>query len=57
MKELIIDYGWTVWLGFSLVVIGLSPFNWETYFVIIPTVVLVEIYRFYTLRRRNERNS
>jgi hypothetical protein len=33
-------YGWSFWLGFSLVITGNPLDNWKFWFILIPTLIL-----------------
>lgn len=42
MKNFLKEYGYAIWLGAALGVIGFGPFDWQTYFVLLPTCALVD---------------
>lgn len=45
MKRFFVNYGYVIWIGFSLAVVGISVTSWHFYFILFPTVYAVEYYK------------
>jgi membrane protein implicated in regulation of membrane protease activity len=43
MKKFFIEYGFVMWFGVSLGVVGLHLATWQFWFVIVPTLFLLAI--------------